>query len=86
MPSYSVSEARNQFPKLLNQMLAGEEVVITRRGKTIAKIVPEHTKTCSPDGPKSPRDMEWIKRHRVTPAIEIDSGELLRQIRDDYRY
>ena len=38
------------------------------------------------DRPKSPNDVEWIRQHRVKPAVEIDSGVLLRQMRDEYRY
>jgi prevent-host-death family protein len=33
-------EAKNKFGQLLDQVEHGEEVVITRRGKAIAKIVP----------------------------------------------
>ena len=32
MSSYSVAEAKNNLPKLLDRMLAGEAVTITRRG------------------------------------------------------
>ena len=33
-------EAKNKFGHLLDQVERGEEVVITRRGRAIAKIVP----------------------------------------------
>lgn len=33
-------EAKTQFSKLLDLVRDGEEVVITRHGKTIAKLVP----------------------------------------------
>jgi prevent-host-death family protein len=36
---YSVHEAKTQFSKLLDLACKGEEVVITRRGKTVAKLV-----------------------------------------------
>jgi prevent-host-death family protein len=39
MSSYSVAEAKNNLPKLLDRALAGEEVTITRRGEEIAEIV-----------------------------------------------
>jgi prevent-host-death family protein len=40
-------DARDQFSRLLDQVQQGEEVVITRRGKPVAKLVP--------DGPSSGR-------------------------------
>ena len=40
MSQYSVAEAKNQLPRLLDRMLEGEEVVITRRGKAIARLRP----------------------------------------------
>ncbi len=36
----SVKEARAQFSSLLNQVMDGGEVVIRRRGKEIARLVP----------------------------------------------
>ena len=35
---YSVAEAKNQLPKLINRALMGEEVVITRRGKPVVEL------------------------------------------------
>jgi prevent-host-death family protein len=39
----NAKEARGNFSKLLNQVAAGQEVVITRRGSDIARIVPART-------------------------------------------
>ena len=41
---YSVHEAKTQFSKLLDLACKGEEVVITRRGKTVAKLVAANDK------------------------------------------
>ena len=86
MPTYSVAEAKNNLPKLLDKAIAGEEVTITRRGKPIARIVPDRPAVTGLDRPKSPNDVEWIRRHRVTPKVEVDAAELVRKMRDDYRY
>ncbi len=40
MREMGASEAKNKFGHLLDQVEHGEEVIITRRGKAIAKIVP----------------------------------------------
>ena len=86
MTDYSVAEAKNNLPKLLDRVLAGEEVTITRRGKPIARLVADVSHQAPTDRPKSPYDIEWLKRHVVTPKTQVDSGELLRRMRDDYRY
>jgi prevent-host-death family protein len=41
MASYSVAETRANLSALIDKALAGEEVVITRRGKATARIVPD---------------------------------------------
>lgn len=41
MTSVNVTELRQHLPEYLKQVQAGEEVVITLHGKTIARIVPD---------------------------------------------
>jgi len=36
----SISEAKRQLSKLINLVLAGEEVYITRYNKPVAKLIP----------------------------------------------
>jgi prevent-host-death family protein len=35
-------DARDKFSRLLDRVQLGEEVIITRRGKPVAKLIPEH--------------------------------------------
>ncbi|HEY1750677.1 MAG TPA: type II toxin-antitoxin system prevent-host-death family antitoxin [Caulobacteraceae bacterium] len=87
MATYSVAEAKNHLPRLLNEALAGEEVTITRRGKAIARLVAEQPPIETEDRPESPHDVEWLRRHAVKPLDPtFDSVALLRAMRDDYRY
>jgi prevent-host-death family protein len=44
MSEYGVHEAKTHFSKLLDKMLAGEEVIITRSGEPLAKLVPVQRK------------------------------------------
>ncbi len=88
MARYSVAEAKNNLPKLLDKALAGEEVTITRRGEPIARIVPDQKPTVTPlDAPTSAFDVGWIRRHRVTPKDhlnpELASDRVLRRMRDE---
>jgi prevent-host-death family protein len=40
MASYSVTEAKRHFSRLIDRALAGEEVVITRRGRPVIIFAP----------------------------------------------
>ena len=41
MTSISAFEAKTRFGELLDRVIAGEEIVITRREKPVARIIPE---------------------------------------------
>jgi prevent-host-death family protein len=80
MAEYSVAEAKNHLPKLLDRALAGESVTITRRGKPIARIVPEMPRGMS-------IDVEWLERVRVKPSDPtFDATELIHIMRDEDPY
>jgi prevent-host-death family protein len=77
MAAYSIAEAKNHFPQLVDRALAGEEVKITRRGKLIARIVAE-----SPPG--MTLDPEWLDKVRVKTADPtLDFTALIRDMRDE---
>ncbi len=40
MPSYNVHEAKTQLSRILERVERGEEVVISRAGTPVAKVVP----------------------------------------------
>ena len=40
MDSYNVAEAKTHLSDILAQVAAGEEVLLTKRGKPIARVVP----------------------------------------------
>jgi prevent-host-death family protein len=61
MKTATVRDLRNRYTSLLKWIGAGEEIVITRRGKTIARLVPEHEESASiVDWSQSPA----VKRER----------------------
>jgi prevent-host-death family protein len=39
MATYSMTTARAGLPRLIDKAIAGEEVIITRRGKPVAKLL-----------------------------------------------
>jgi prevent-host-death family protein len=81
MTHYSVAEAKNQLPKLLDRMLAGEEVVITRRGKPIARLEPEEKRRVD-----APLDVDWLDANIIEPEGGPIKGSIVEQMRREYRY
>jgi len=78
MKSATVRDLRNQYSKLLGWIGAGEEIVITQRGKTIARLVPEHPSGAGKvDWAQSPAVKRDRSGEKVLPAQE--SAELLHE-------
>lgn len=75
--SVSVAQAKARLSEILARVESGEEVVITRRGKPVARVCPERR-------PKKVLDLGAIDRVRATlPRAKVSSAELLRQLRDE---
>jgi len=74
MRSFSVKEAREHFSKLLDAVSEGEEVIVCRRGKAIAKIVRITESPCFPD--------RSAFRQGITPA-KTPSADIIRSLRDE---
>jgi prevent-host-death family protein len=51
MIMFNIDEAMTHFPKLLEHVMNGEEVVIVKAGKPIARILPSITNNTSPCTP-----------------------------------
>lgn len=47
MKSISVVEAKANFSGLLAEVEAGEEIAVTRHGKVIARMVPDHPRVAA---------------------------------------
>jgi prevent-host-death family protein len=73
MTTYSVADAKNHLPKLIDRALEGEEVIITRRGKPVVELRAAAPKPTPPVGTD-----EWLfERTRARPGVGITSVELL---------
>jgi prevent-host-death family protein len=55
MRTADIAEAQSHFSALLADVQAGEEVIITRRGKPVARIVPE------PAPPSTAFDLQTLR-------------------------
>jgi prevent-host-death family protein len=73
MTTVNVHEAKTHLSRLLERVVAGEEVVIARAGHPVARLVPIH--------PKQPRK-PGLAKGRITeaffeplPADELDAWQ-----------
>ena len=73
MTSYSVADAKNTLPKLIDRALRGEEVVITRHGKPVVELRPASRQAVPATGIH-----EWLRaRTRARAGVGLNSVELL---------
>jgi len=76
MHAMNLAQAKAHLSELLNTVEAGEEVVITRHGRPIARVVP-----ATPLRQVLPMQRLAELRHQL-PAWKGSSAELLRELRD----
>jgi prevent-host-death family protein len=80
MSTYSVAEAKERLPSLIDEVIEGKPVVIMRDGKPVAELRPAHIH----DSPAAKAAWERLRALRdAGPVISITSVELLRQIYED---
>jgi antitoxin (DNA-binding transcriptional repressor) of toxin-antitoxin stability system len=73
MTEYSVADAKNHLPKLIDKALAGEEVIITRRGKPMVELKRVPVRPSTPKGIH-----EWLfQRTRARPSVGLTSVQIL---------
>ena len=73
MTAYSVADAKNSLPKLIDRALQGEEVVITRHGKPVVELRPAFSRPTAAIGTH-----EWLfERTRSRPGVGLTSVEIL---------
>jgi len=73
MTEYSVADAKNRLPKLIDRALEGEEVIITRRGKPVIEFKPVASRPSRSKGIH-----EWLfERTRARPSVGLTSVQIL---------
>jgi len=82
MRSVTVASAKARLSAVLAQVEAGEEIIITRRGRAVARIVPEPAAT--PGGFDMAELFAFVDKQpmHAGPA----AGKLLRRLRNKARY
>ena len=76
MTAYSVADAKNRLPKLIDRALDGEEVVITRHGKAVAELKPVAVRPAAPTATYA-----WLRaRRQGRSAVGLTSVEILERL------
>jgi len=78
MRKINVREARQHIGKLLDAVTAGEEIIITRRGNPVAKLLKADSKSEPTNRFPSRRKF----RSNIPPA-KYSGSELIREMRDE---
>lgn len=75
MKTATVRDLRNRYTSLLGWISAGEEIIITQRGKAIARLIPEQDQdTQTADWSQSPavkRDRSGARVMSAAESVEI---------------
>jgi prevent-host-death family protein len=80
--AYSVADAKNHLPSLIDRANAGEEVIITRHGKPVAELKPR----ASRDKVRARAALERLFAARdKLPPLAMTSVELLDQMYEEDR-
>ena len=76
MHAMSLAQAKAHLSELINTVELGEEVVITRHGRPVARVLP-----AAPAKKVMPLQ-RLAKLRRQVPARQGSSADLLRELRD----
>lgn len=74
MKQVGIKQARQHLPDLIDQVEAGEEILITRQGKAVAKLIP------APTSAKQLPSLAEFRKGLGRPGTP--SAQLLREERD----
>jgi prevent-host-death family protein len=72
MPVFNVHDAKTHFSKLLERVLSGEEVVIAKAGKPVARLLPFQTNDIAPRKPGKDQGKVVIQPDFDAPLPEFD--------------
>lgn len=80
MDEVSLAEAKAHLSELVERVTEGETVFITRRGKTVAKLV-------AAEKPRKPIDLAFLRGVTASmPMQKQSAGQFIRKMRDEDRY
>ena len=76
----TLADAKAHLSELTERAAAGEQVIITKRGKPVARL-------SRPAQPRQPIDLKKLRALTASmPQQTEDAADLVRRMRDDARY
>lgn len=81
MESYSLADTKTHLSELIVRVEGGEEVLITKRGKAVARIVAEKPRKKRGGGLPSLADFR-----AQMPMSPVSTEDFIRELRDNERY
>lgn len=72
MAVFNIHDAKTHFSKLLKRVMSGEEVIIAKAGKPIARLLPFDTGDVSPRVPGIDKGKVIIKSNFDDPLPEFE--------------
>jgi len=80
MSSHSVAEAKNKLSELIDRVLDGEGVTITRHGKPVVRLKPVE----APPHRITNAEIDWLDKIRVPRRTGLhNAGEIVSKMRDE---
>ena len=77
MVTVNLAQAKAHLSELLDKVEAGEEIVVTRHGRPVARIL-------ATGQPRQPLPLDELAAFRATmPRLRKSSAKLLREARDE---
>jgi prevent-host-death family protein len=79
MDAITLADAKAHLSELIDRVEAGDTIAITRRGRTVARLV-------TAERPRKPVDIVMLQAFTATlPSQPIGAAELVRSMRDEDR-
>jgi len=76
----NLADAKARLSELTERAAAGEEIIITKRGRPVGRLV-------APEAPRTPVDRDVLRRLSARLPRQADSaGEFMRAVRERERY
>jgi len=82
MRTLTLAETKSHLSAVVDQVIAGEEIVITRRGRPVARIVPEHSQSVADVAALAAELRDFVL---AQPPQARTAAEVVRQARDEAR-
>ncbi len=72
MTVFNIHDAKTHFSKILERVLSGEEVVIAKAGKPVARLIPFEANDIAPRQPGKDKGKVVIQLDFDAPLLEFE--------------